>query len=208
MFEQNFTQRFFMVDWINNILYFLPNILIELFPKMTIFSLLNSVYFPKLSYIIHLLSFFCCLLSTYCGHSQDIKTELAAEDIVDIQSFANNKQKELDSLRAFYARQHNPVEHKARPEHIPKTEKTSYLSESYHFICEHYIISSQIFLFSVFVLGKPILYYLWIVLNFFKEQLNRWFNALPKPLQRFFRKQRRKFQEVWDFIMKSRDGIL
>ncbi len=208
MLAQNFTQRFFMVDWIDTILYFLPNILIELFSKTTNFSLPHSVRLPKLSYTLQLFSFFSCLLSTSCGHAQDIQVELELKDSLYRQEFAQNKQKELDSLRAFYARQHTSVAHKVRTEPIPKVESRSYLSVCYNFICEHYIISTIVLLFFLFVLGKAILYYLWIVLNFFKEQLNRWFNALPKSLQRFFRKQRRKFQEVWDFILKSRDGIL
>jgi hypothetical protein len=70
------------------------------------------------------------------------------------------------------------------------------------------LVSSVILWFLISVLFNPILQFVWIVLHFFKKQLNSWFNALPKSLQRFLHKQRRKFQELWDYIMQSKDGVL
>ena len=165
----------------------------------------NSVRLPNLSYIQHLFSFFS-LLSVCFGYSKD--AELERKDRVYRQEFAQNKKQELDSLQDFYEQQHNPLEHKAIVENIPKEDQKSYLSKCYHFVCDHYIVSSVILLFLISVLFNPILQFVWIVLHFFKKQLNSWFNALPKSLQRFLHKQRRKFQELWDYIMQSKDGVL
>lgn len=199
MLTLNFTQRFFMVNWVANTHLFSPNISLGLFSKKTIFTILNSVSLPKLSYKNSFLFIFlsCCVGNTYCQ-------ELTNDYKENIRNFDERKQKELDSSRGFYEEQQNSVAHKTRAEPPPKKEQKSSMSELYDFVIKHYFFSAFIF----FVLLKPISHFFWLVLSLCKKQLNAWFNLLPKSFRRFLHKERRRFQELWDYIMQNKDGIL
>ena len=199
MYDQNFTPRFFMVNWIT-IHLFLPNISVELFSKTTITELFHSVSFPKLSYKNSFLFIFlsCCIGNTYCA-------ELAKDHTENIQKFDERKQQELDSLRRFYEeQQQNSVAHKVRDEPPPKTEKQSFILIFFDFVLEHCFISFCLAL----VFFKSISNFLWLVLSILKVRLNKGFNLLPKSFQRLLRKECLRFRALADYIMKNRDGIL
>lgn len=202
MYHQIFTQRFFMVNWIP-IHYFFVNISSKLFSKKTIFTIFNSVSYPKLSYKNSLLFIFlsCCVGNTYCE-------ELAQDYKANIQKFDENKQKELDSLHNFYEQQLNSVAHKVRDGPPPMSEQQSFISKLYDFVTEHYLISSFLALILAFVFFRAIFNTLLFVLSIFKERLNKIFNSFPKPIQRVLHKERRRFQKELDDIMRNRDRIL
>ncbi len=202
MYDQNFTQRFFMVNWIYNIHLFLPNISTEVFSKKTIFMIFNSVSFPKPSYKNTFLFIFlsCCVGNLHCEELEKDRNE-------NIQKFDKKKQRELDSLRSFYEQQKSVAfENKAEPP--PIAEEQSLMSKSYDFVTEHYLISSFLALIFAFAFFRVVSNSLWFLLFLFKEQLNKLFNSFPKPIQRVLHKERRRFQEVWDYIMNKKDRIL
>lgn len=159
----------------------------------------NSVSFPRLSYKNTFLFIFlsCCVGNLHCEELEKDRNE-------NIQKFDERKQRELDSLRSFYEQQQNSVAHKVRDEPPPKSEQNSTILVLYNFVTEHYIIS----LVLAIVFLKSISHSLLLALSIFKERLHKIFNSLPKPFQRFLRKERRKFQEIWDYIMQNKDGIL